>query len=79
MLSQELRKREGSPFTSPWLYVTFVVTLLLSPLLFWISLVIGAPTVVAGALWGRRSVTAIGLGLILGGLPYPLLGFVQNI
>lgn len=76
MKDQEDRR---NALSNPWLYASFLVALLTSPLLFWMSLVVGAGALVVSVIWNVRSTDAMGFGLILGALPYPLLGLAQNL
>lgn len=70
-------------FKSPWLYGGLVFALVTSPFIFWWSLVVGVIAGGTGAVlfvWKRHLVVlAIGIGLIIGGLPYPIAGLIQNV
>lgn len=72
------RRAEMRVLRSPWLYVAAVVALVTSPVLFWWALVLGGLASVTGLLLRKRSLLAAGLGLVVGGLPYPLLGILQQ-
>ena len=60
----------------PWLWIAFAVAFITSPALFLSSLVVGAVGLAAGVwLWsvrGQAAVLAVGVGLVLGALPYSL-------
>lgn len=67
----------------PWLYVAFAVALIASPFAFLPLLLVGAAVVIAGvfiyAMERQQIPLTVGLGLVLGSLPYPILGLLQNL
>lgn len=61
------------------MYVCFAIALVTSPLTFLWFLVLGAAIAAAGLVMKQRTVLATGLGLLIGAVPYPLLGLLQNL
>lgn len=62
---------------SPWLYVSFAVALITSPLTFLWFLVLGTVAVAVGLAMKQGTLLAVGIGLILGAAPYPILGLLR--
>ena len=75
--------RRRSMARVPWLYVAFAVALIASPFAFLPLLLVGAAVVIAGvfiyAMERQQIPLTVGLGLVLGSLPYPILGLLQNL
>lgn len=79
MVLSMMDQKSRNALANPWLYASFLIALVTSPLLFWMSLVVGAGILITGLFGNWRSSEAIGFGLILGAIPYPLLGIAQNL